>query len=732
MRHSAARVISAIAKIDLPAGSWADLPDKMQEATRSSSVQHREVGTYLLYALLESMANTYMHEFYAFFTLFENTIVDPNMEVRVNTMLALAQMATVIDTEEDKESMEAIQDLVPKMVDVLKQLISEGDEPRITQGFEVFGILISCDAKFLNKHFGDLVQFMAQIGGNAKMDHDVRTQAISFLMQVVTYRKLKFQSLRIGEQLTQGILDIVTETIGDDDDDDDNELTVSSAALGLLNVMAENLPPNQTVVPLLKVFNSAANSTDPRRRQAVVRALGTCVEGAPEFIDTQLKEFFPSLLRLLDDPDLKVRAAALNGLRLLADQLAEELCKEHEKLVPALARNIDRAMHGLSGPDAKTNEDLLKASCTALDALMEGLQTEQVTPYIADLVPHLSQLYSHPDATIKSVAVGAIGSIALAAEKEFLPYFERTMSALGPYVQKKESEEELELRCMVTDTMGNIAQAVGKQPFQRYVVPLMHATEEGLQLGHSRLKESSFLFWSDMAKVYEDEFESFLIGVSKALFESLEQEETDLEVELGEEASDLVGQMVSIGGRNVKVAAATDDEEEFEDAMDGAEDEDDDDDWDELTGVTQVALEKEVALEVIANITAFTKAAFLPYLQKSVEICRGLVEHQYEGVRRAAISALFRTYQTFWNLQDGDAEDLWKPGLPLKVQPNADIMHLGEVVITAALTQWETETERYVVFFNGSTFHNNDDTNFVNPSSLRRTFVRLLRTRIYL
>ena len=696
VRHSAARVISTIAKIDVEDGEWADLPNLMQHAASSSNAQHREVSTYILFTILESMGDGFMHRFHELFSLFEKTIRDPeSAEVRINTMLALSKMAMVIDSDNDEESLESFQKALPQMVGVLKEAIDSGDEGRTLQGFEVFQTLLTCDSKLLNKHFGDLVQFMAGIGSDKTVNDDARTQAITFLIQAVTYRKLKFQSLRIGEQLTMGILEIVTES-GDDEDDEDDELTVAGAALGLLSEMASNLPPAQTVVPLLRVFNTHATSTDPNRRQAAIKALGTCVEGAPDFISTQLKEFFPAALRLLDDPVLGVREAALSGIRLLADQLAEDMGKEHQKLIPALAKNLDRAMQGLRGPDAKVNLGIVTASCHAIDSLVEGLERDDVKVYLPELVPHLSRLFSHPDMKVKSATIGAIGSIALCAKEDFLPYFEETMNALAGYVQIKDSTEELDLRCMACDTMGNIALAVGSEPFQRYVIPLMNSTEEGLHLGHSRLKETSFLFWGDIAKVYEENFKPFLPGVVKALFESLEQDEVSTEVELGQEAADLVGQEVVIAGRKVKVAAAEAENGDATDNMDGLdEDDEDDDDWDEVTGVTAVALEKECALESLGHVIAHTKGEYLPYLEKSIEIILPLVENAYEGVRRAAITTLFRAYASLWNLQNEESER-WQPGLPLKVQPTEDLRKLGEVVITATLAVWQGEDDRYV------------------------------------
>jgi len=235
--------------------------------------------------------------------------------------------------------------------------------------------------------------------------------------------------------------------------------------------------------------------------------------------------------------------------------------------------------------------------------------------------------------------------------------------------------------------MGSFAQALGPEAFQPYVEPLMRASEEALHLGHPRLKETSYILWSTLAKVYGEEFTPFLDGVVKGLLECMEQEESDLEVELGQDAQDLLGQEVVIAGKKIKVAGATDLPS------------DDDDDWDDLDAVTAVALEKEIAVEVIADVLSHTRKNFVPYFEKTIEAVMPLIEHSYEGVRKTAIGTLWRAYACLWNLMEDHTGEHWTPGLPSKPQPSEELLKLGEVVTVATLTVWEDEVDRYVRIF---------------------------------
>ena len=230
VRHSSARVISAIAKIDLEDGEWPDLPNLLQQAATNQTARHREVGVYVIFTLFETIGDHFMSNANALFQLLGNTIDDPeSMDVRINSMLALSRAAMSLDPEEHPEALKTFQDLVPKMVNVLKATIDSGDEDHIMQAFEVFQTLLGCDAALLQKYFGDLVHFMIDLAAETQATEETRSQALSFLMQCVKYRRLKIQGLRVGEMLTLKSLQIVTEL--DDSVDEDEDVNPARAAL---------------------------------------------------------------------------------------------------------------------------------------------------------------------------------------------------------------------------------------------------------------------------------------------------------------------------------------------------------------------------------------------------------------------------------------------------------------------------------------------------------------------
>lgn len=716
VRHSAARVIAAIARIDFQDGDWADLPSFLQQAATSRVAVQREIGIFIIYTLLDVAGDELTTQIIPLLNLFAKTIQDPeSIVVRVNTMLALSKTAVVIDADEHADAVVAFQAIFPNMVAVLKSVVEQGDEDRTTQAFEVFQTLLGSDSQLMAPHFKDLLQFMTELASSKSLSNEARTQALAFLMQSVQFRKLKVQVLRLGEQLTLKAMDIATELEELQDGSDD--ATPGRSALALLDTMAENLPPGQVVAPLLGALPQYINSPDPARRRGGMLALAFCVEGAPDFVGTQLRLIFPMLTKLLDDSDTRVRQAALYALARLADDLAGDVGKEHQMLLPSIVKIFDAAVAQASGskPDVERHLEIIKTACGAIDSVFGGIEEEDAAKYVEELLPRLTSLIEHLDFTVKGAAISALGAVADSASTAFRPYFEPVIAALSPYVRIKASDEELILRAVTTEALGSIALAVGRDMFRPFVQQLMEASEEALHLDQPRLRETSFILWSNLARVYEEELDPFLDGIVRSLWESLQQEETEFEVELGEEAQELLGKEITIAGRKIKVSAAEGDGDGAEDGdsvakmertgsegkggklIDLDDVDSDDEAWEELVGVTGVAMEKEVALEVIAEVLSHTRSKYLPYLEKTVELALGMVSHSFEGARKGAISALWRAYATLWEISEAAGMPKWEPGLPLKVQPTPELKKLGETALTATLDAWETEEDRDVV-----------------------------------
>ncbi|KAL2130771.1 hypothetical protein VTI74DRAFT_5970 [Chaetomium olivicolor] len=691
-RHANSRLVAAIAAIDMEDGEWPDLVPALFNLASSNEVSQREVGSYIIFSLLEENPTSFGDEIDKLLELFAHTLRDPqSADVRINSMMSIGAMLLMFEPLEEEESVTKLQALIPSMVDVLKDAVQSGDDEKTGQAFEVFQQFLAYESALLGKYLKDLVQFMIDLAANKQAEDDVRAQALAFLAQTVRYRRMKIQGMKdMGQELTQKSLLILTEI---DDDEDDDDMGPARSALALLDQLASDLPPRQVIVPLLDALPKFATSSEPGFRKAGILALGTVVEGAPDFIASQVKNIMPLAINLLNDPDVGVRHTALIGLARLADDIAEELSAFNEPIMTALVKNLQAAMAPTGDEKlAKKNIEIIRSVCGALDAMSDGLDAEFMKQNAGELVGNIGALISHNDYKVKVAASGAIGAIAECLGEDFKPYFEQTMHALGAYLTIKDSEEDLALRSGVCDSVGRIATAVGAQAFQPYVVDLMRSSEEALQLDNSRLRESSFILWSSLAKVYEKEFAPFLPGVFKGLFDSLKLEEEEIKLTLSEEEKGIVGtdNEVITGGKRVKVKNADENDEDWMD---------DDDEGDYDFGVSVEALEKEVAIEILGDIINYACGTqeITEYLEKAIESVSPLAEHSYEGCRKAAISTLWRSYARVWQLMEQETGTSWEPGLPLKQTPTVTLTKLGEIVSKATLALWQEEGDRSVV-----------------------------------
>jgi hypothetical protein len=248
---------------------------------------------------------------------------------------------------------------------------------------------------------------------------------------------------------------------------------------------------------------------------------------------------------------------------------------------------------------------------------------------------------------VKITVTGAIGSAAHAAKEKFTPYFDQTIKRLVPFVGLQGTDEQSDLRGVATDTIGTLADAVGANVFRPYFHDMMKAAFEALTMDNTRLRESSFIFFGVMAQVFEGDFAPYLQQCVPALIASCQQNEsTDELLEDGEGNSATPANLAEAFGTGAGSSKVVD-EEDIE-----GEDETDLDALEQMFSKVNsaVAIEKEVAADTIGELFAATKAAFVPYIEETVQVLIDLLDHYYEGIRKSAVGALFSFLKTIYEL----------------------------------------------------------------------------------
>jgi hypothetical protein len=154
-------------------------------AAASPEVSQRETAIYVLYSILDTVAESFDAHMKELFPLFAKSLMDPqSSEVRITTLRALAKVAEYIEPDA-KHDIKAFQDLIMPMLQVIQQAVNDDDEPAAKHGFDLFETLLIIETPLVSKHVGEMVEFFISIGGNKEADSDIRIQSLGVLSWIV-------------------------------------------------------------------------------------------------------------------------------------------------------------------------------------------------------------------------------------------------------------------------------------------------------------------------------------------------------------------------------------------------------------------------------------------------------------------------------------------------------------------------------------------------------------------
>ncbi|KAI8997096.1 armadillo-type protein [Pilobolus umbonatus] len=651
--HSISRVIASIADIDMPDNKWPNLLAVLNNACVSQNAAHREFGIYCLYTLFEVISDVFMNNTDALFQLFSKMIVDPESKlVRITTVLVIGKLSEFISSE-DKNTIRCFKEILPNMINVLEQCINDDDEENAGKIFEVFDNLLMLETPLLNDRLASLIDFFLNIGGNIKLDDSFRVFALSFLMWASAFKQNKIRQLKLVGHIIERLIPIGAETDPEDVDED----SPSRMAYKVLNSLANNIPPQKLFPVIMPLVINYSNNPNPNCRKAAMMAFAVTVEGCTDIIASRLNEILPTICAGLQDPENIVRRAACMALGSLADEIPDDVSEHHQTLLPLIFNLLN-----------DNNVELIKHVCNALDAILKGLDSE-IIQYLPQLMEKLLILLDRSIQTETSATIiAAIGSAALSAGEKFHPYFNQTIARIVQFMCLKESADDQILRGVATDAIGSIAEAVGAEMFRPYTQNVMALAVEQLQFKSPRLHECSFSLFSDLVRVFEDDFAVYLPTIMPYIMKACKMEEKD-EVDLAEEIDLTTG----------------------DDGMGEAVD----DDLELFNFNSAVADEKELAVNALGELFENTKTHFLPYVESSLEEIKVMLENPFEGVRKASVLTMFTFLRTFYAMSN--PSDHWKPGFPATYTVHENVQHLISTAVPRVMALWSDEYDISVV-----------------------------------
>ncbi|ORE08465.1 ARM repeat-containing protein [Rhizopus microsporus var. microsporus] len=649
VRHSIARVISTVAGIDMPDNKWPALLEFLHQSCSSQSPAHREIGLYCLYTLFEVIADFFMNNTTSLFELFNKTIVDQESKsVRITTVLVLGKLSEFVDSE-DKSTIKMFRAIIPSMVNVLEQCIKDGDTDNASKIFEVFDTLLMLDAPLLFEHLAHLIDFFLTVGSDTTLDDEMRVLALSFLMWAAVYKQHKIRQMKLVGHIVEKLMPIGTE----EDPEDVDEDSPSRLAFKVLNALATNIPPQQVFPIVMPFVLSYVQNPDPRFRKAAMMAFAVTVEGCTDIISTKLNELLPLVCGSLQDPEIIVRRAACMALGCLADEMPSDVSEHHQVLLPLVFNLMN-----------DNNAEVTKHACNALDAILDGLGSD-IIQYLPLLMEKLLFLLDNANQNeTRATVIAAIGSAAHAAGEAFHPYFLQVLPRIVQFMSTKEPADDHLLRSVATDAAGSIAEAVGADAFRPYTQDIMNLAIEQLHLESARLRECSFALFSNLVRVFGEEFAPFLPTIVPEIISTCKAEE--------------------------KSEAAV--EEEI-DLTTGGVDDELEDEFENFSFNSPLADEKEFAVDALGELFANTKSHFLPYLETSLAELQKLSSHLFDGVRKSATQSLFTFLKTAYTMSNPTA---WVSGVPASYTVHENVQTLINSIVPMTIELWKEEDDRSV------------------------------------
>ncbi|CCC68007.1 hypothetical protein NCAS_0A14490 [Naumovozyma castellii] len=615
IRHANARVIAAIGSQELETNKWPDLIPNLIQAASGDDATTRQTAIFILFSVLEDFNPALTAYIDDLLNLFAQTINDPaSLETRSLSAQALNHVSALIEEQDEINQQQAAKfcSLIPSVVNVLDAAIKADDTDNAKLLFNCFNDFLLLDSQLTGNTIADLIKLNLQIAVNTSIDEEIRVFAVQFITSALSYRKSKVSQSKLGPEITLAALKIAAEEIDVDDELNNEEEvcrkrenTPSLTAIRLLAFASSELPPSQVATVIVEHLPTMLQSTNPFERRAILLAISVAVTGSPDYILSQFDKIIPAAIAGLKDPEPVVKLAALKCVSHLTTDLQDEVAKFHEQFLPLIIDIIDTAKFVV----------IYNYATVALDGLLEFIAYDAIAKYLEPLMNKLFYMLENNNSSkLRCAIVSAIGSAAFAAGTAFIPYFKPSVQYLEKFIQNCShiegmSEDDIELRAITFENISTMARAVRSDTFAEFADPLVKAAYDAIKTDSARLRESGYAFIANLAKVYGENFSSFLETVIPEIFKTLQLDEYQFNF----------------------------DEEELEALSGGVNEEEL---ANKFTVNTGISYEKEVAAAALSELALGTKQHFLPYVEESMKVLNQQVDESY-GLRETALNTIW-------------------------------------------------------------------------------------------
>ncbi|XP_048856762.1 importin-4-like isoform X8 [Brienomyrus brachyistius] len=625
VRHSLSQLSAVLVKHETP-DRWPELLNLLNQSTKSSNPQDRQVGLLLLSKVVDSNPEAFKPHYRQLLRLFDTVLQDLSSPTALYYCILTL---TAITAHTGQGELNMMRSLVPRLSVAIRHLV-KADQDQASEAMEVFDEMMESDISVMVPHVSDIVRFWLEIAVDASLSDSLRMKALSCTAFLIRLRSKVILKQKLLSPILQTVFPVLSaapppgqEDPEDQEDAENGEDAESPKHLAaqVIDTLAMHLPPEKLFQQLTPFMQACLSSKNPYEQKAGLMCLAVLAEGCADHMRTRmLPAVLQTVCQSLSDSNQLVRSAGLFALGQFSEHLQPDISKYCTELMPLL-------MGYLSGLNLAKTGHVTKAFY-ALENFLENLGVE-IQPYLPTLMETmLGALNTSGNLKIKELAVSAIGAIANAAKEMLVPYFPPVIESLKAFLMDIREE----VRCLQTqalDTLSVLARTVGKDVFG----PL---ASECVQLGLNLmdavddpdLRRCTYSLFSAVSTVSPESLTPHLSTITSAMLLSLKSTE-GVTAHPDEEA-----QFVLL-----------DDDDDDDDSGDVVLDEEGEKEGNEsdIAGFSVENAyidEKEDACDALGELAFNTGTAFLPFLEVTFQQVFQMRDFPHEDVRRAAFAAM--------------------------------------------------------------------------------------------
>lgn len=524
-------------------------------------------------------------------------LTDPkSFNVRLSALGAVSAFLQMMEEEEDKAQLNGFRACIQPMLDCCTVALQNGKEEEANKALELFIELAGAQANFFRPALKEISGTMLAIAGAQEAPEDTAQLAMEMLISLCENLPVAMKKV---EGFVPGVLNVLLTwmtTVEDVDDwedfaDSDN-YSNSDAAEESLDRLCNSLHGKVIVKELFARLGVLLRSDVWKNKHAGLMATAICGEGCGKSLKVHIEELLKSVIPLTCDAHQRIRWAAINCVGQMCQDFGPTLQRKYGKDITAA---IVRGMG-----DACPRVAAHAASCI-VNFVDTGGEDAAVT-YGPQFLEGLRALCGSQKLKVQEIVTEALSNLVSAMGTAFTPYYDAFVPYLKSVISQAKEKDHRLLRGRAMETLSIIGVSVGKERFSGDALEVMReimATQtidaDDPQIMYVESALGTF------ATLMGSEFEQFLPTVIPSALQRAGQE---LEIRVadanGEEREGW--EVVRLGESNIEIHTSQLDD-------------------------------KASALEALRTYADSTGAAFLPYVEKVLEIAIKNAKTIYGEVR---------------------------------------------------------------------------------------------------